>query len=116
MNRDRTGDDWVDMAESVAAEDFTDLIHAEAGTAPPPEPGEPMVVRSLRLPVELHRRLNAVADRRGIPASTLMRQAIELELESLEEEDQPISKAEAVKLLRMLRPMRGLGGGLPHAA
>jgi len=63
-----------------------------------------MVVRSLRLPFELHERLKAAAQRRGVPTSTLVREWIELELAALED-DQPISRADALAPLAALRPM-----------
>lgn len=72
-----------------------------------PPPGAPvMVVRSLRLPVELDQRLKAAAERRGIPMSTLVREWIELELTALED-DQPISRADALRALAALRPLNG---------
>jgi predicted DNA-binding protein len=71
----------------------------------PPRPGDTvMVVRSLRLPVELDKRLKAVAEARGVPMSTLVREWIELELTALEH-DQPISRADALRALAALRPL-----------
>lgn len=73
-----------------------------------PPPGSPvMVVRSLRLPFELDRRLKAAAERRGVPTSTLVREWIELELTALED-DQPISRADALRALASLRPVGGV--------
>ena len=70
-------------------------------------PDEPLptavVVRSLRLPSALDRRLRAVAGQRGIPASTLVRQWVEAELAALED-DQLISRADAVRALATVRP------------
>jgi predicted DNA-binding protein len=63
-----------------------------------------MVVRSLRLPVELDRRVKAAAEKRGVPTSTLVREWIELELTALEN-DQPISRADALRALAALRPI-----------
>jgi predicted DNA-binding protein len=63
-----------------------------------------MIVRSLRLPFELDQRLKAAAQRRGVPTSTLVREWIELELTALED-DQPISRADALRALAALRPM-----------
>ena len=78
---------------------------------PPREPEIPedeqshtaVVVRSLRLPMRLDRRLRAVAERRGIPASTLVRQWVECELVALED-DQLISRADAARALAAVRP------------
>ena len=73
----------------------------------PPPPADPvMVVRSLRLPIELDRRLKAAAGARGVPMSTLVREWIELELAALEH-DQPISRADALRALAALRPLGG---------
>jgi predicted DNA-binding protein len=63
-----------------------------------------MVVRSLRLPFELDQKLKAAAQRRGVRTSTLIREWIELELTALED-DQPISRADALRALATLRPM-----------
>jgi predicted DNA-binding protein len=70
----------------------------------PPRGAPVMVVRSLRLPFELDQRLKAAAKRRGVPTSTLVREWIELELTGLED-DQPISRADALRALAALRPM-----------
>ncbi|CAA9287172.1 MAG: hypothetical protein AVDCRST_MAG41-4084 [uncultured Corynebacteriales bacterium] len=67
------------------------------------EPQTAVVVRSLRLPLQLDRRLRAVAERRGIPASTLVRQWVEAELVALED-DQLISRADAARALAAVRP------------
>jgi len=64
---------------------------------------EPMVVRSLRLSLGLDRRLKAAAESRGVPMSTLIREWIELELAGLED-DQPISRADALRAVAALRP------------
>jgi predicted DNA-binding protein len=73
---------------------------------PRPEDTTVMVVRSLRLPLELDRRLKAAATGRGVPMSTLLREWIELELLGLEQ-DQPISRADALRALASLRPLGG---------
>jgi predicted DNA-binding protein len=72
-----------------------------------PPPGAPvMVVRSLRLPVELDQRVKAAAEQRGVPTSTLIREWIELELTALDH-DEPISRADALRALAALRPIGG---------
>jgi predicted DNA-binding protein len=87
--------------------DFMESLEFD-GDAPadevPPRDASIMVVRSLRLPSELDQRLKAVARRRGVPTSTLVREWIELELTALED-DQPISRADALRALAALRPM-----------
>ena len=71
----------------------------------PPRPADTvMVVRSLRLPLDLDKRLKAAAEARGVPTSTLVREWIELELTALEH-DQPISRADALRALAALRPL-----------
>jgi predicted DNA-binding protein len=70
----------------------------------PPRDMPVMVVRSLRLPFELDQKLKAAAQRRGVRTSTLIREWIELELTALED-DQPISRADALRALATLRPM-----------
>jgi predicted DNA-binding protein len=70
----------------------------------PPRGAPVMVVRSLRLPFELDQRLKAAAKRRGVPTSTLVREWIALEPTALED-DQPISRADALRALAALRPM-----------
>jgi predicted DNA-binding protein len=76
----------------------------------PPAPGAEhpvMVVTSLRLPLDLHERLKAAAGSRGKPFSTLVREWIELGLLAMED-DQPISRADALRALAGLRPHHGL--------
>lgn len=69
-----------------------------------------MVVRSIRLPMELHERVKKAAQERGVATTALVREWIELELSGLEN-DQPISRAD---VLRALASLRALGGN--HAA
>src|SRR5262249_45933505 len=78
----------------------------EAAQVPPPPGSEVMVVRSLRLSLDLDTRLKAAAPARGVPMSTLGREWIELELVALEQ-DQPISRADALRALAALRPIGG---------
>lgn len=106
MSDEKTPAELVDAAEELLVEDLADTVAADDGTTPvPPAPGEPMVVRSLRLPVDLYQRINAAAARHGVAASTLMREWIETELVAMED-DQPISRSDAVRALTMLRPVR----------
>jgi predicted DNA-binding protein len=78
-----------------------------ADIPPPPADHDVMVVTSLRLPLALHERLKAAAEARGKPFSTLVREWIELELANLEN-DQPISRADALRALATLRPHRDI--------
>ena len=72
----------------------------------PPAGSAVMVVRSLRLPIELDEAVAEAARTTGIPKTTWIRQAIETSLVLQAEEDQPISRAEALRALTMLRPAR----------
>ncbi|MFF0366396.1 hypothetical protein [Micromonospora sp. NPDC005087] len=57
---------------------------------PPEADTEPMVMRGVRLPVDLDQRVRAAADNAGVKASTLIREWIELGLTELED-DRPVS-------------------------
>src|SRR5690349_12681231 len=83
------------------------LRFSDEPVQPPPRPDDTvMVVRSLRLPLDTDRRLKEAAVARGVPTSTLVREWIELELAALEQ-DQPISRADALRALASLRPLAG---------
>ncbi|MFS8477377.1 MAG: ribbon-helix-helix protein, CopG family [Micromonosporaceae bacterium] len=72
----------------------------------PPAGSEVMVVRSLRLPLEVDEAVAAAAREAGVPKTAWIRQAIEMALASQSEADEPISRAEAVRALTLLRPVR----------
>jgi predicted DNA-binding protein len=74
-------------------------------TLPPPG-AEIMMVRSLRLPQDTDDAVSQAAQAAGIPKSTWIRQAIEMALAVQAEEDQPISRADALRALTLLRPIR----------
>jgi hypothetical protein len=67
---------------------------------------EVMVVRSLRLPIEVDEAVAVAAQAAGMPKTAWIRQAIEIALALQSEEDQPISRAEALRALTLLRPAR----------
>jgi hypothetical protein len=67
---------------------------------------EVMVVRSLRLPSAVDDAVAAAARAAGVPKTTWIRQAIETSLALQAEEDQPISRIEALRALTLLRPAR----------
>jgi predicted DNA-binding protein len=100
--------------EDVAA--FMDGLTFDPASAPPdeaallgslPPPGAAvMVVRSLRLPLELDQAVAAAAKAAEVPKTTWIRQAIEMALAVQAEDDQPISRAEALRALTLLRPVR----------
>lgn len=72
----------------------------------PPAGSDVMVVRSLRLPLELDQAVVAAAKAAEVPKTTWIRQAIEIALAVQAEDDQPISRAEALRALTLLRPAR----------
>jgi predicted DNA-binding protein len=72
----------------------------------PPTGSDVMVVRSLRLPLELDQAVAAAAKAADIAKTTWIRQAIEMALAVQAEDDQPISRAEALRALTLLRPVR----------
>lgn len=98
--------DLPERAEDV--QPFMDglRISEETAETPPVPDGPVMVVRSLRLTLDLDRRVKAAAEARGVPTSTLVREWIELELAALED-DRPISRADALRALATLRPVGG---------
>lgn len=71
-------------------------------TLPPPG-AEVMVVRSLRIPIDVDDAVAAAAKDAGVPKSTWIRQAIETAL-AMQADDQPISRADALRALTLLRP------------
>lgn len=72
----------------------------------PPAGSAVMVVRSLRLPMEFDAAVAATAKAANAQKSTWIRQAIEMALAVQAEEDQPISRADALRSLTLLRPVR----------
>ncbi|HLL66304.1 MAG TPA: hypothetical protein VK453_11235 [Micromonosporaceae bacterium] len=79
----------------------------EALLAALPAPGsDVMVVRSLRLPIEVDQAVADAARVAGVAKTAWIRQAIETSLALQAEEDQPISRAEALRALTLLRPAR----------
>jgi hypothetical protein len=72
----------------------------------PPAGSPVMVVRSLRLSTELDEAVAVAAKAAEVPKTTWIRQAIEMALAVQAEDDQPISRAEALRALTLLRPAR----------
>jgi predicted DNA-binding protein len=109
MHETEHGPETADELEKFL-DNLTYLDEEVAAVDVPPRPGDDnpvMVVTSLRLPLDLHERLKAAAGSRGKPFSTLAREWIEVGLADLED-DQPISRADALRALAGLRPHRGL--------
>ncbi|MFE3279554.1 ribbon-helix-helix protein, CopG family [Nocardia sp. NPDC059239] len=63
-----------------------------------------MVVKSLRLPLKMVEKVQDEADARGISWSELIRDWVAVELAALED-DQPISRADAMRALAALHPL-----------
>lgn len=62
--------DAGEMAALLEGLRFTD----EPVNVPPPMNSEPLVVRSLRLPLDIEARARAIATERGVPVTMLMRE------------------------------------------
>ncbi len=102
-----TPDEAREFVESLTfAQPPTREEEAELLADLPPAGSEVMVVRSVRLPVETEMAVEAAAKVAGVPKTTWIRQAIETALAMQAEEDQPISRADALRALTLLRPVR----------
>ena len=84
----------------------TPAAEAELLAALPPAGSEVMVVRSLRLPLETDEAVAAAAGAAGVTKTAWIRQAIDIVLTMQAEDDQPISRADALRALTLLRPVR----------
>jgi predicted DNA-binding protein len=81
MNRNDALKQFHDGGDSIA-----DLIgDRPPAELPTPDTDEPMVSRSVRLPVATYERVRAAAESRGIGVTTLMRQWIEAGLTDMDE-------------------------------
>lgn len=84
---------------------FDDAPVRESDVPPPMAPGEDiMVVRSLRIPLDMDQSIKAEAQARGITMSELIRDWLAVELAALAD-DQPISRADALRALAGVRPI-----------
>jgi predicted DNA-binding protein len=82
----------------------TEQEAADLLAALPPKGSPVMVVRSLRLPVETDEAVVAAARSAGLSKTTWIRQAIDMALAVQADEDEPISRADAIRALSLLRP------------
>jgi predicted DNA-binding protein len=90
------------LADMLDRLEFSDEI-----VTPPPVPdGDVMAVRSIRWSADFDGRVKAAAKQRGVSVSQLVRDLVELELAAMEN-DQPISRADALRALASLRPLGG---------
>lgn len=91
--------------------DATDLVWEDVPEAEAPpevaedEVKEASVVRSVRLPLDLDKRINAEAETRGVTRSELIRDWAYIQLSELSN-DQPISRADALRALASIPPRR----------
>jgi predicted transcriptional regulator len=93
-----------------SGEDLDDLVPGAPGPdLARPDGPEPMVSRSLRLPLDLDERIRAVAESRGIGATTLMREWIEKGLAELDQ-------GATVPLADVIRVLASLSQKPPRAA
>lgn len=88
--------------EPAAEAAFLDSV-AQAVAETPENPDDMLAGTSLRLTVGTLNRVKALAERKGVKPSALMRGWIEAQL-SIAEDDHPISLAEAMTALATLRP------------
>jgi predicted DNA-binding protein len=81
MNRDDAIKEFHSGGDRLA-----DLIgDGRSVELPTPDTDEPMVSRSVRLPLQTYERVRAAADARGLGVTTLMRQWIEAGLAELDD-------------------------------
>ncbi|HEU4540254.1 MAG TPA: hypothetical protein VFR23_03930 [Jiangellaceae bacterium] len=102
----QTGDEVGDLMDNVVFEELPTTEEEKAALASRPSGSEVMVVRSLRLPIEVDQAVADAAKTAGVPKSTWIRQAIEAGLAMQSDHDEPISRADALRALTLLRPIR----------
>src|SRR5688572_28577806 len=91
----QTPDEVGEFMDNLEFEDLV-TVQDEADTlASLPATSEVMVVRSVRLPLELDQAVADAAKAAGVPKSTWVRQAIEMALAAQADQDEPISRADA---------------------
>jgi predicted DNA-binding protein len=110
MNENRelpqTPDEVGEFMDNLVLEELP-TVQDEADTlASLPAGSDVMVMRSVRLPMELDQALTDAAKTAGVPKSAWIRQAIELALAAQADQDEPISRADALRALTLLRPIR----------
>jgi hypothetical protein len=99
------------VARAVAEGEISYQAGAEAELPPVPD-GEPKVVCSLRLPVDVYQRLRDVAAERGVKPTALMRDWVVAGLAAADD-DRTISVAD---LLRVVAALPQTSAAHPHAA
>jgi hypothetical protein len=99
------------VAQAVAKGEISYRSGSEAALPPVPE-GEPKVVCSLRLPVDVYQRLRDLAVERGVKPTALMRDWVVAGLAAADD-DRTISVAD---LLRVVAALPQTSAPQPHAA
>lgn len=92
--------DDLSFEELATREDEADTLATLPGGS------EVMVVRSVRLPIDLDQAVADAAKTAEMPKSTWIRQAIESALAMQSNLDEPISRADALRALTLLRTVR----------
>jgi hypothetical protein len=122
MDREISPQEYRDLADSTAAAEAfqrgeLEFTPGQPAELPPPPEGEPLVVRSLRLPLGLELRVKAVANAQGVPPTVLMREWITDGVEAAEggsARRDPVAELHRITQAAS-RALRALGSGR-HAA
>jgi predicted DNA-binding protein len=102
----RTADEVGEFMNNLVFEELPTAQDEADTLASLPASSEVMVVRSVRLPIELDQSVADAAMAAGVPKSTWIRQAIETALAMQVDHDEPISRADALRALTLLRTIR----------
>jgi hypothetical protein len=110
MNDDRqfpqTAEEVGEFMDNLEFDELPTAEDEAATLASLPTESDVMVVRSVRLPLELDQAVADAAKVAGVHKSTWVRQAIETALATQSGQDEPISRADALRALTLLRPIR----------
>ncbi len=102
----QTADEVGEFMDNLVFEELPTSQDEADTLASMPAGSEVMVVRSVRLPMELDQAVTEAAKAAGVPKSTWVRQAIEVALATQADQDEPISRADALRALTLLRTIR----------
>lgn len=102
----RTADEVREFMDNLTFEELPSAQDELQTLESLPAGSEVMVVRSLRLAMEVDLAVAEAAKLAGVPKSTWIRQAIEAALAMQAEQDEPISRADALRALTLLRTVR----------
>ncbi|HEX6339017.1 MAG TPA: hypothetical protein VFZ85_18835 [Jiangellaceae bacterium] len=102
----QTPDEVGEFMDNLVFEELPTAQDEADTLASLPAGSDVMVVRSVRLPLELDQAVADAAKAVEVPKSTWVRQAIEMALAAQAVQDEPISRADALRALTLLRPIR----------